>query len=345
MEKRLPVTYPLVNTWPYHSCLMSIISQYDYCAPWIFMNYIQLKTHAEVGSIFVDFYLFDYDVFGNNPWLKDKTFKLDVNTTKELARDSGISKFLINFIKKGYYIFFSGLSDYYIPDTIAFQKDKDSLHGFLVYGYNSNEGVFEMGGHFVNGKFAFKTIKFSDFENGFDSANGTGFVQLIPVVPSMPFQRENNILILRDVVDLLEDYLYSRNTSERMALMYTPLANMIWGIDIYNELIKYIQYAGENKSLTVDYRQFHLLNNHKKILIRLCDYVDTNFKIENGKAILSLFIEIERDTSVLLGLILKMGFTRNLVLTNKIIVLLEEVRDKELILIKNFISAITDGTN
>lgn len=338
-SRNLPVKYPLITTWPYHANMLSILSAYECCVPWILTNYIQILDRGW-PIVWLDYCILDYNLIGNNPWLKEKTLKFNKTITNELitSQKTTITEFLINFIDKDYYVFIDALNDFYIPGTTQYQKNLDSIHSFLIYGYNRNEKKFNIGGHFESGKYQLTEITFENFDNAYFGSNKeyTDHIQFIKL--GKPWDREDYKLDLKLIKQLLEDYLYSRNTFERMAMYMNPVNKCVWGISVYEKIIEYLTNGIEGDKKRIDHRQFHLLWEHKRILCELCIQLEQNNMINNGKHYIEEFREIQKESLIILNMTLKFLFTHKHEIIKKIVILLQKNRQREINVIEKIIN-------
>lgn len=133
----LPVSYPIVSTYPKHAIPFSILSQNQDFLPWFYSNYIQIKCSKtfmkNYPSDAFDFFTI-YPEFYENPSLQSER----LSNTTILNLQSDIIKFIIDCIDMGYYLY-THVNEYYLPNTHAFKKFNNP-HAILIYGYNKTNG-------------------------------------------------------------------------------------------------------------------------------------------------------------------------------------------------------------
>lgn len=140
------------------------------------MLYSDELTHRWIYSQFINLYVMNTP---NSKWsikIFDSVFRnwqnvyfMDLNIINKKIIYKGWENFydfVVDYIEKGYYLYFNSLDHYYLqPSRIYNQKHR--LHGLVIYGFNKIKKLFYCSDYFfnLNNKFANSTITFNDFEN------------------------------------------------------------------------------------------------------------------------------------------------------------------------------------
>ncbi|MGI6668577.1 MAG: hypothetical protein ACOX4M_03895 [Acetivibrionales bacterium] len=284
--------------------------------PWYYSNFIQLFS-GDTFNTAMDFYPAWFDT---NPWLEYHVFQ------KEIMKYGNIN--LHGFIKDciDHKIYFcSAFDEYYVPCR-AFYRNKHYCHDFLIYGYDTARKEYLLMG--FNEKRLYKStrITFAQFEEAFFS--GTAMPEYVHLVKRKEgFKYDFN---LRLVCELLEDYLYRKNTSERYtnSIRGTVLTGLCWGLDVYKRLRKYFNSLICGNVL-YDIRPLHILYEHKKSMVSRLKYMYENNYIDDCSYLYEGYKSLEKETIMLRNLQLKYSATSDKKLLDRIVDTLTKIEKKE----------------
>ena len=158
-ELILPVSYPIVTSWQWHSTLFAITSKDIVTQEWIFSNYIQLLGASHGNSIFVDF-LTDYNNLERCPTLHRQLIKRET-----INHDyNNIIEFIIKAISSGNYVYGVFDSNIYANRN----KDKKAPHELFIFGYNIINEVFNVGDFVFQDKYSFEKVSFKNLQLAYE---------------------------------------------------------------------------------------------------------------------------------------------------------------------------------
>lgn len=231
-------------------------------------------------------------------------------------------KFLHSMIDAEYYIACL-MDEFYIPGRKSYQK-KHFSHGIMTYGYDDEKELVYIAGYGTNGHFGSQTISYSDFVNAF--WNVTREDDYISCFKRNDISYDLDITLMKD---LLYDYIYSLNTSERLRMVQNPLTNCSWGIDACGHILS------ENKTDKMDTRYFYtiyeymkLMNERYSVLSKRnrTDAPDLKFNLDN----------LEKQLYLLLISAIKYNLKASLKLHHYIMNRLQEIMEEERIVLEDF---------
>ncbi|MCM3444498.1 hypothetical protein ACUIJN_24920 [Metabacillus halosaccharovorans] len=330
MKKILPVELPIVSGYKHHALPLSIISTEREGVNWIFNNYLQLYTHYSYfqDPHWLEFYLLQNVVdLPHNPFLNIQKAK------RELLQDNLIDLF-IKCIDANIYI-------YLWYDSFYFKKNKDRKHGInnlLIYGYDNNTQIFEVLDYDYNGTRKLSKIKVS-FKLLLDSINNLALPQDWDAQIYFLSKKSNieSIFDLKLSYQLLEDYLNSYNTSNRLRMSINPKFpnDVRFGISVHNSLLEYITlYLDGKLSLTI--LPFHTYMEHKKCLVCIDKFVNQG----NSLHLIEDLAKIEMKSTILRNIVLKYQISNNEELLVSALKIVEEIKCMEEQIIPNLLENI-----
>jgi hypothetical protein len=313
--KNLPINEPMINAYPYHGHLHSILSTIEESLPWIYCNYIQLITYDINWNDrpWFDFYTVDTpNVFNYNPWLKDNV----VNIKTHFLLEKNIVEQCIESIDSGFYITIV-LDDFYIP-THPNYHISHSWHEYLISGYNLAKKTFQLSGNLENFKYSVEELDFNNLEKAFKKE------ELINI-SLVKIDKDTNIFDfnVNEVTMLLEEFLLSKDTSERYRMFETKSKDQgkakYYGIETYQYLIEHLENSIIRQN-PIDLRAFYIIWEHKKIMVNRIIYMQRLNLVESPSQYLNVYIEFDKTAQKMLNLALKYNITRKIdILTTLII--------------------------
>ena len=319
----LELQQPPINCYLHHAYPLTVAMSHKDFNAWILSNYIQLEYYANINIL--NFLIYPISGFCNLCPLLDY-----VGLDLEFIYKSNINiiDFIKNSISLGYYVM-TYTDEFYIPDRISYERKIHFRHEIMIYGYDSEKSIFNVMGFNKNRKYCPSCVSFSQFETSFlHSIDKTNDFILFKAKdnksynPSYEFDVEN-------VKNLLSDYLLSKNTSANFRSIGKP-NNSICGISVYEQLIKYYQDILQNDSnVTCDIKHFHLLYEHKKVMVSRLEYLMENNYIDTKNGLINEFRNLENEALNKRNIIMKYNATKNKVLINTVIDSLHKIRDSE----------------
>ncbi|UJF35523.1 hypothetical protein [Paenibacillus hexagrammi] len=204
-NKVLPLSKPIVDAYPYHANLQSVILNIPESMPWILNNYVQLHTMKLFDNLRLDYY--NYTLWKTCPWIYYQRIGRDI----VLLKWDSIVNFLIEMIESGFYSFFM-VDVSQIPSY-----DIKGEHDIFIFGFDLDRKVFYAADNFQFGKYQYKEISFEQIEKGYNRIIETGKKDYLSGIEIINLRQDNKYLIQKDytfqvdfLVEQLVDYLNSK---------------------------------------------------------------------------------------------------------------------------------------
>lgn len=293
--------------------------------PWYYSNYIQLAT----GNTFRSTMTFYPSWFNTNPFLDVQAFKKEVMKYGNI----NIHSFIKDCIDHQTY-FYSSFDEFYVPHR-NYYGNRHFCHDFLIHGYDAAQQEYILLGFNENHFYESTKISFSQFEEAFFSE--TAMIEYVHLLKRKEGYKYD--FDLPFVYEMLEDYYYSRNTSERYSKCSDVLTDRLWGLEVYKGLSGYFN-SLINENARYDIRPLHILYEHKKCMVSRLKYMNDNGYINDYSYLYDNYINIENKTLVMRNLQLKYSATRDKQYLNNIIDILVEIEQKEKELLEIFLDKI-----
>lgn len=272
-SKILPLKDPIISGYPKHAIQLSVLSQHRSSFSWIMSNYIQTKCSKKIND---EKYVSWFDFYFIDPKYTDSLLYTELLSRTTVLKFYGneLSQFLIECINLGYYIYTS-VNEFYIPNTPAYQKYYYP-HSILLYGYDNLQKSFHVGGFTSNKgegrKFSKFQVSFADVERAYKSIENIENEHYLSRFYLMKIN--NSISYDFDVIhvkELLIDYLFSKNTSERFRGYFNPTEDFYFGMKVYENLK--LLYGADRYMTEAEIRPLHLLWEHKKCMLSRIDFM------------------------------------------------------------------------
>lgn len=323
MKKVLPIADPPIKSYLHHAYALSVLATSESYLPWFHSNYIQWHFKKNFSdNPFSDYFNFYYYPFTeiNIPHLQ--TLKID-RAVLENKHPIDVDV-ITGLIDQNYYIC-TYVDEYYIPNRSTY-RTQHFKHDILVYGYDRNEQIFHVLGFDQDGQFRGTTVSFGDFMDG--HVNGlypehwwTSFI--FPTRLNVEAEYSFNLKL---VVELLEDYLESKDSSIRLAMQFQPPRDSVFGLACYEYIDKCLERV-ENGKFFIDYRMPSVLWEHKHCMRLRLDYMH-RLGIVNGDVCLQ-YAQVEADALRARNFMLKAFVTNELSIIAKVRQLARSVQEKE----------------
>lgn len=260
----LPFVYPEIRCYQHHAAGISIIqanvSEEEFNR-YISGNFIQLNycKNLDMQAV-MDFFTPLSDL--SSPLLNTMTM------SREYADVwcNDIIDFVIHNLDNRCYL--------YTPVNVHFIKAYQMNNGFhpiLIYGYDRSASVFYAADYFTH-TFQPDTVPFDEFGNAYKNVAAESYwwqgVKVIEFTNKLKYE-----LDLENIINLFEDYLYSRDTSIRYRMNRNyHHSHLGFGISLYERL----RYDLVNLPLALnsfDLRAYAVLVEHKKVVSRISRYL------------------------------------------------------------------------
>lgn len=324
--KLLPLAESPIKTYQFLLYPLAVLFNYEECMPWFYSNYIQLRCTPNKG---IDNFAFSGSWWFDKPWGYIPWFDYQIINKTTFFRFEDKSRFIREQIDDGWY-FYSFVDKFYIPDTVKYYEHH-FIHDLLIYGYDANLDYIA---YEYNDKKVLNTIKVTPADLMM-SLELTENVEPSSLNKELIFfKKKGNYHYEFDmelVYDMLNEYLYSKNTYYKARFMNVQEDNAdlyVYGMDCYKCLINYF-YMLEEDEVKNDIMLLQLLWEHKKCMLLRLEYMFTNNCIPREDKLYSAFHNIEVQTLILRNMQLKYSISSDKRIIEKIIAMLKRIEDAE----------------
>lgn len=249
--------------------------------------------------------------------------------------DEDIINNLKRWIDKEYYVIYY-LDEFHLQGARAFKKAHQP-HAQLFYGYNDEKKEFHILNFAENNNYEPITISYDDVMTALiteEMIQEYDWTVLKYQNPRLLKKNDNteDCFDISIILDQLRDYLNS--TSSYMNYLSNCdlnwLANrnkILWGVDVYDNLISYKLKSKEK----TEYEPFHLLWEHKQVMVSRFEYLEKKLGIEVPDRIFKSLKELVNKAQNIRFSIMKDNMRKTNCEENKIISLLEEIKQLEIV--------------
>lgn len=330
-SKKLPINLnPPIKAYLSYAHILSMILPHEENEDWFYSSFIQLYSQQDTTNSWValqftpdthdllhDQYL--YQVFSLNPQI--------IDLGKDIIIDS-----LIKWISNDYYIMYY-LDEYYLPGTVYFQKEHIA-HAQFFYGYNQENKTFSILNFSQDNNYESIDISYDDLINSLltdEIIKKYNWIDLIYHNPKL-IRKSDHVrkdFDLSIIIEQLSDYTTSKKaySSYLHNSHINECKNIAWGIDVYDNLIKYINKTNFNS----EYMPFHLLWEHKVIMLERFNFLIKKYNVNIPDSLITNQKQIIALTNQLRFLSLSLEYSKknNIETFDKMINLLSEIKTKE----------------
>ena len=284
LNRKILDTYPpRIRGRLHHALPLSIIPEHDDpFDQWFYSNYIQLSCKREPeGWNELNF----HEAFIWNH--KYPNFQVIPLTRENISIfQNDLIQFITKAISEGFY-FHSYVDEFYTP--LHFSNDYHLVRDILVYGYDLTEEVLYILGYKKNNQFGSEKIKFADFMKSYEMVDS----ELSWAQDCFLYKRRTDIDYRFDpicVAELIEDYLFSRNTSNRYRFFTNPHP-YIYGVNAVSHYFSNVLDTEPNEELRLF--PIFILWEHKKTMYQRMEFVLRFFDESIGRELISIMNEYE----------------------------------------------------
>lgn len=351
-KKLLKICDPPIKLYLNHSYILSVLLTNEKALSWVYSNYIQItyfKDFIKREKFSVNFFLGNMSkYFYNIPFLDVRT--LDKEFFK--VHFKNVTKFIINSINSNYYIM-TIVDEFYIKEKASYNLEH-FMHLIMINGYDLEKKCFYIAGFDINRIYKKQEVSFEEFNKSFFSDQGynknirDNFLMLYKTedYENIKFPQKNfNVFKyefdIEHVKLSLMEYLNSKCSSDKLRMYANPIEELGYGIGVYLHLIKYLRYIIDNKKIEIiDFRGFHGLLEHKKLMINRIKYMKNNKYLFQSHSIIEEFQDIAKDVNILRNLIFKFNIKPNHTLLDTCVDIIEKLKTKEHVAISTLIEKI-----
>ena len=348
-QRELPLYFPPPIYYSLYAAVrLSILLAYPHTHEWFYSNFIQLhfEDHLSLNpkstdhglNIFPIEYMKSWYYAGATLFLQEKLID-----DKIMAIDrKTLIPLMINWIEKGFYVI-SRVDVSKLPGT-KYYRDKPLAHTVVFYGYDLQKKIFKHFDFNEQGNLVIIEVKFDDYQAAFFSEqlldllkakrmNSKFHISLCNVKSSVKYQLDKEC-----IKSLLHDYRYSVNTTKRYNL-FIPEAKGVYGMSVYDAMIKFTE-ASVQKIQEIDFRAFHALYEHKKVMVARLKHLEKLGVIDLSLQLSDKFSRIEELTSQLRTKVLRYLVVKDYELVNEIKASLKYICDQEIPVIDEIIAGL-----
>jgi len=341
-EKLLPFKKSPVIGFLGHAYVLGVLTNYEECMPWFYNNYIQLYIsdfYLNLNEYWLDFFPDILMLFSGVPWLEYKSSdKVELRNN-----DTDINEYVMGCIDNGFY-FSAYVDEFYVPSARAY-KIRHYTHDIMIYGYNLEEKTFNFAGFDKNHNFHPDKISFENFDTAYNEPvkqKHQNYINMFRKIDNL--DKSKCDFNLSFVMDILNDYLNSINSSGKLREKSREEDEGAYGMKIYEHLIRYIELLGKEE-INPDIRPFHILWEHKKCMVMRLKYMQENGYMDTSSSSCAAYMELEGKMFSLRNVFLKYLISKDAKIAERIKTSLKEIAVKEQEIIKNMIGELNVKNN
>lgn len=323
----LPIGHPPIIGYLHHAFPLAILSRCEDYLPWFYSRYIQLHCPANLAA-------------GPDPERKRKfnfyrppgyddapAFGVSVTRlNRDLILVNGqVIDFIRQAILSGRYVQVC-VDEFEIPGKAAFQK-RHLLHELFVFGFDDARAVVETLGFQNSGDFGSLEIACDNLQRAFcagakNNEYDPDGLRLFSVDEAVSYAFD-----IQAVLEGLEDYVLSQNTSERFRLLAEPIDG-VFGFATYRCLIEACSQLFSNPNW-YDIRPLHILWEHKVCMLARIRYLEREEYLNVADGLGDLYAGIEMQARTLRMMMLKLRVSRDGAVLKRLIQKLELLAQDE----------------
>lgn len=326
MIMKLPISWPITETYQYSSFAMSVICAHDNIKNAYENNYINLFCRDTD-------YLWDMDlIFTNIFWVdfqKSDIFEINIFSVDNFLSNS-LSSFWRERIDQGNYLLLHMVDEYYLPYTRSY-RDRHFIHDTYIYGYEDDY---------------FWIMAYTERKLKKIKVSSSDMVQ--SVLSSKEYKKEVCFWSLRPNKSIKVEINYKKirqNLYEYLGINCSSLESMenyrpgyVYGNKIYdvliNCLIKFME-SSENL-ISLDVRPLRLLWEHKRIIYCRIELIIAKYDLPPD--VLSDFKNLVCLSKQIFMLCLKYNVTLKKDILERMIGKIKELKIGEEMLLSKFLS-------
>lgn len=309
--KILKVGIPIIKTWQNLAFPLSIICTDNKSKDWFYSNFIHIYALESSMSNDLDI-SFNVQLYEDNIYNLYKETMM-IETMKNFNSD--IINIIINCINNNKYII-TFIDEYYVPFSLAFQEWHFN-HDFFIIGYKLPEKKLITMGYGNDSQYRIREVSFDNFNHAWSSEH---------LNVSQPFQLyqwhdDNYMLPYKFDISFIKDsiaiYLSGEDPLHYNKHIYNNDIKKVYGVFVYQKINEYISNNYEN-NLSFDIKVFYLLYEHKKCMFRRIMYLKERCFLYDCDELLNGFLDIEKETEIIINLVIKYNLTKNMNIVNRI---------------------------
>lgn len=304
-QKKLPIIYPPITSYPLYAALFSILSQNKKSLDWLYLNYIQILAYnLDNEHVWLDFYSKVSDGMCN-PRFEACPFIFSYRIPRELIKMKWdkMQDFLIDVIDQGYYCYFYIDRKYITKYNIKYNESENLIykHECLIYGYDKTNKTFDYADFFDGIAYKYTSISMAEVEKAYANFQSDFEYERFQGVYLLKIQNSEIIFNNNEILCSLLEYLGKRNAHYDLGVTT--------GINAHDKLKEYILYCSKN-NICPDLRVFHMFFDHKSIIFNVTNIVSQITSYKRNECI-SLSKKNQEGALVIRNKILKCKISNN----------------------------------
>ena len=331
----LSVKYPAITSWQWHATLFSILGDDENAKKWIYSNYIQLRCYNIAEYTTGDEILL-CDMMPGSSSLKECPYLIFSLITKPQIESycGDVIDFIVKTIDLGGYIYGAFDEARMLCDVSV---DYKFSHELFIYGYNMEEEVFYVGDFTFKDKYSYTTVSFDKVKKGFDALTpnedhvfkddykGTRGLYVIQKNTDSRYYDIDPVLIKQTI----KEYLGGEDTKDHFRMMRNRFDDTIFGVDVYDALLKRIDKQLHEEEPDFDIRALHIAYDHKVLMLDRLKYLMANEVIPFDQAMLDQYSEVVEDMLAARNLLVRISVTGEIEAGSRIADHISSAREKD----------------
>lgn len=325
-KKMLPFNpHPIIDAYSLYAGRFAILSNFPEFKPLLIINHLMLCYYLK--DCWLDFNFGGYRSIGYR----------ETEIINEL-KESDLTGYLTDKIDHNYYILLA-LDHFFIRNTASYRNEHFMHDIAVVYGYDQQAEEFYLADNFD------EMNRFIPLQAPFDQiVEARRYVENNPPCPerilaySLSLNPEDCYKFdSAEILHVVNDYLNSRYTLSMRHTQDFTRGEKVFGVGIYHILRKMLENREFHK---IDFRAFHVLMNHKAILLMLIDLLEEHQLMHDRETHRQNFQQIFRSSIILRNLVLKLLVSGEMKLIDRAISLLDKISDEEVAAINYLLKSI-----
>lgn len=335
---KLPICFPPpVLLFAHHFIPTTIICAYDNTLDWYYSNFIQLciprqfNPRAEFLNFYPAFMTEQNSVFLTLYKLNEKLASINENN---------LIDHIIDWLNNNFY-FVSFINGAEIPGTFLHSVKDDRLLEAFIFGYDREEELFQLLGFNRLREIKVINITFNDFKKAFFSSKTKKLLEE-PVwtfgdefcITLYQFNKNAKYKLDRGhIANQIKEYLNSENSATHYRVLNTNKIDYLFGMDIYEVLIDYLS---EKELSKIDFKIFHGLWEHKRIMMERIKYLTGLNYLTNSNNYADRYSSIEKQAQHIRMLSLKFRKTFDKEIIKRISNSMYTIKADETVILQEF---------
>ncbi|SDM33257.1 hypothetical protein SAMN05428961_11432 [Paenibacillus sp. OK060] len=301
-----------MDTMNYQGTLFSILADEENLMPWVCNNFIQLRY-------VIDWELYCYDnqdiIVETCPFIRKNVLSREIVNSKW---DTFVD-FIKHSIDSDSYVW-CHLDRFYIPAHAVYKK-QSQFHETLILGYD-DESIY-IADNLANGKYQETKCTYEEINDAFNNICSP-YDHISRVILLKKKNEDIYELNIDQIIDGMRRHLYSKRSFD--PINYNVMS--LYGLEVYKYLLTRFRHH-KHKIENLDIRPFHLIWEHKKIMMLRLQYMANLGYLKHTDEAIVKYVDLEKQSMILRNTVIKYNVTKSSSLLNKIEAELEKILRQE----------------